>query len=57
MEEMEVEIVRTDDVKVSAEYQFSKFHLSEKLQKALKTMNFLKVSKFYQIFYSLSFFL
>lgn len=46
MEESKEEVIRTDDVKVSAEYQFSKFNLSEKLQKGLRAMRFLKVRIF-----------
>lgn len=49
MEETEIEVVRTDDVKVSAEYQFSKFNLSEKLQIGLRSMKLLKVRKFKEI--------
>lgn len=48
MEESKEEVIRTDDVKVSAEYQFSKFNLSEKLQKGLRAMRFLKVRIFYK---------
>mgnify|MGYP003476923378 CR=1 FL=1 len=44
MEVTEAEVIRTDDVKASAEYQFSKFNLSEKLQNGLRAMRFLKVN-------------
>lgn len=43
MEMEEIEKIRTDDVKVSEEFQFSKFHLSEKLQNALAAMKLSKV--------------
>ncbi len=46
MESEESEIIRTNDVKVSEEYQFNKFHLSEKLQKSLAASKFVKVRKF-----------
>jgi hypothetical protein len=44
MEKEETEVIRTDDVKVSEEYQFNKFNLSDKLQKSLAAMKFFKVS-------------
>lgn len=37
----------TDDVKVSPEYKFSKYNLSEQLQRGLQDMNFINVRKFY----------
>lgn len=46
MEKEETKIIRTDDVKVSEEFQFNKFNLSDKLQKSLAAMKFSKVSFF-----------
>lgn len=43
MEKEETEVTRTDDVRVSEEYQFSKFHLSDKLHRSLAAMKFTKV--------------